>query len=496
MKPENFRLLIVGGGKVALEKLSVLMSHAPAVKVTVVAREALGEIKQLADSSENISLIQKEYEVSDLENADLVIVAVNDIACAGKICKEAHCKKLLVNVADTPDLCDFYLSSIVKKGNLKIAISTNGKSPTLGKRLKEILNNAIPEEIDTSLEQLNLIRNQLAGDFDRKVRKLNELTKIMTEDMKEKKTIIKPAALDRTSFWKKVALLAVIILASMFVGYFLLSAVLPANWVKAGGNALANTFNEQFIWMFIAGFAAQLVDGAMGMGYGVLATTFLLSSNLPIPIAGISSSVHMAEMFSVGTAGISHYKYKHVNKKLWVALVIPGIIGAVAGAVFIGTMGKSLGNYLRPVVSIYTFYLGFKIFQKAFKNYKEKNKTKLLNVRPVALIGGFLDAFGGGWGPLVTSTLISGGRDPLYTIGSSTFTKFFTSIASTATFVIVFHQMHFQLIAGLIIGGVLAAPLAAKLSGKIPLKTMFIAVGILVILCSLKVLYNFFDLMF
>jgi uncharacterized membrane protein YfcA len=248
--------------------------------------------------------------------------------------------------------------------------------------------------------------------------------------------------------------------------------------------------------MFIVGFVAQFVDGALGMGYGVLSTTFLLSANIPISIAGISSSVHMAEMFSVGTAGISHYKYKHVNKKLWVALVIPGVIGAILGALFIGALGKSFGHYLRPVVAVYTFYLGFKILKKSFKSLKAQRRRKLVNVRPVALLGGFLDAFGGGWGPLVTSTLISGGRDPLYTIGSSTFTKFFTSIASTATFIIVFNQMHFQLITGLVIGGMLAAPLAAKLSGKIPLKTMFLAVGILVILCSLRVFYNAIALFF
>src|SRR5690606_31328723 len=126
--------------------------------------------------------------------------------------------------------------------------------------------------------------------------------------------------------------------------------------------------------------------------------------------------------------------YKHVNKKLWVALVIPGAIGAILGALFIGTMGNEFGHILRPVIAFYTFFLGFKIVKKAFKNLRLQRHRKIVNVRPVAFLGGFLDAFGGGWGPLVTSTLISGGRDPLYTIGSSTFTKFFTSIASTATF--------------------------------------------------------------
>lgn len=439
-------------------------------------------------------MIQKTYQPDDLDNADLVIAAVNDLSLAQQIHDDAHAKGLLVNVADKPELCDFYLSSIVQKGSLKIAISTNGKSPTLAKRLKEILSQSIPDEIETSLDNLQQIRQSLNGDFQHKVNRLNEITRTLVEPA-DKKQPAKPFYY-RKAFWKKLPFYIAACVGVMLFGYWIFGFVIPIHWLHDGFSYLASGVNEQFLWMFVAGFAAQLVDGAMGMGYGVLSTTFLLSANLPIPIAGISSSVHMAEMFSVGTAGISHYKYKHVNKKLWVALVIPGIIGAVLGAIFIGTLGKSFGNYLRPVVAIYTFYLGFRILKKSFKSLKAQRQRKLVNVRPVALIGGFLDAFGGGWGPLVTSTLISGGRDPLYTIGSSTFTKFFTSIASTATFIIVFNQMHFQLIAGLVIGGMLAAPIAAKLSGKIPLKSMFLAVGILVILCSLRVFYNAIALFF
>lgn len=424
-----------------------------------------------------------------------MIAAVNDLSLARQIYDDCHAKGLLVNIADKPELCDFYLSSVVQKGSLKIAISTNGKSPTLAKRLKEILSLSIPDEIETSLDNLRKIRQNLSGDFQHKVNRLNEITSTLVQSPGTKKQSAKPFYYSK-AFWKKLPLYIITCAVIMLFGYWIFGFIIPIHWLHDGFSYLASGVNEQFVWMFIAGFAAQLVDGAMGMGYGVLATTFLLSANLPIPIAGISSSVHMAEMFSVGTAGISHYKYKHVNKKLWVALVIPGIIGAILGAVFIGTLGKSFGNYLRPVVAIYTFYLGFRILKKAFKSLKAQRRRKLVNVRPVALLGGFLDAFGGGWGPLVTSTLISGGRDPLYTIGSSTFTKFFTSIASTATFIIVFNQMHFQLIAGLVVGGMLAAPIAAKLSGKIPLKSMFLAVGILVILCSLRVFYNAIALFF
>jgi len=490
LKLEQLRLLLVGAGNVGLEKVTAVLTNAPATAIQVVALEASEAFKAYVSKYPNVQIRIKAYEPADLDHCDLAIVATADIALDEQIRRDAKVKSKLINVADKPTLCDFYLGSIVRKGSIKIAISTNGKSPTLAKRLKTVIQDGLPGELETSLNNLQKFRKTLSGDFQHKVEALNQLTQGLVNPS-HKSQQEKPWIL-RASFWKKAALFTLAFLATMLFGYWLFGYVLPVHWVNRSLDYLAGSLDQQFFWMFAAGFFAQLVDGAMGMGYGVLSTTFLLSSNLPIPIAGISSSVHMAEMFSVGTAGISHYKYKHVNKKLWVALVIPGAIGAILGALFIGTMGKEFGHILRPLIAIYTFYLGFKIVKKAFKNLKLQRHRKIVNVRPVAFVGGFLDAFGGGWGPLVTSTLISGGRDPLYTIGSSTFTKFFTSIGSTATFIIVFGQMHFQVIAGLIFGGMLAAPFAAKLSGKLPIKTMYICVGILVILCSLRVLWGVF----
>ena len=490
LKLEQLKLLLVGAGNVGLEKLTAVLTNAPATHILVVALEVSEAFKAYAGKYPNVQIRIKAYEAADLDLCDLAIVATADIALDERIRSDARAKSKLINVADKPSLCDFYLGSIVRKGSIKIAISTNGKSPTLAKRLKTVLQDGLPGELETSLDNLQKFRKTLSGDFQHKVEALNQITQGLVNPA-HKTGQEKPWIL-RAGFWKKAGLFALAFLATMLFGYWLFGYVLPVRWVDKSLDYLAGSLDQQFFWMFAAGFCAQLVDGAMGMGYGVLSTTFLLSSNLPIPIAGISSSVHMAEMFSVGTAGISHYKYKHVNKKLWVALVIPGAIGAILGALFIGTMGKEFGHILRPLIAIYTFYLGFKIVKKAFKNLKLQRHRKIVNVRPVAFVGGFLDAFGGGWGPLVTSTLISGGRDPLYTIGSSTFTKFFTSIGSTATFIIVFGQMHFQVIAGLIFGGMLAAPFAAKLSGKLPIKTMYICVGILVILCSLRVLWGVF----
>lgn len=487
LKLEQLQLLLVGAGNVGVEKITTVLKNAPRTKVTVVAKVISEEFTVAVSGLDNVLVLEKEYEAADLDGCDIAIIATADIELDEQIRKDAKVRGKLINVADKPSLCDFYLGAVASRGSIKIAISTNGKSPTIAKRLKTVLNDALPNELETSLDNLQKIRKSLNGDFQQKVEHLNALTQGLVNPS-VKKEAEKPVIL-RSRFWKRAALVTFGIIAIMLFGYWLFGFVLPVHWVNNSFDYLASNLDEKFFWMFAAGFCAQLVDGAMGMGYGVLSTTFLLSSNLPIPIAGISSSVHMAEMFSVGTAGISHYKYKHVNKKLWVALVIPGAIGAILGALFIGSMGKEFGHILRPFIAVYTFYLGFKIVKKAFKNLKVQRHRKIVNVRPVAFIGGFLDAFGGGWGPLVTSTLISGGRDPLYTIGSSTFTKFFTSIGSTATFIIVFNQMHFQVIAGLIFGGVLAAPFAARLSGKLPIKTMYICVGTLVVLCSLRVLW-------
>jgi siroheme synthase-like protein len=126
-------------------------------------------------------LIARAFKAADLEGIDLVILAINDKETSAKICQEAHKKGLLVNVADTPDLCDFYLSSIVQKGNLKLAISTNGQSPTAAKRIKEMLQDALPEELDAMIDNLHAIRNQLKGNFEEKVKKMNEITKTLVD---------------------------------------------------------------------------------------------------------------------------------------------------------------------------------------------------------------------------------------------------------------------------------------------------------------------------
>lgn len=181
LKLENLRTLIVGGGYVGMEKLEAVVTNSPAASITLVATQISNEIKELAKEYPNITLVEKPYESSDIAHHDIVIAAINDPAISQQVVRDAKHKKILVNAADKPDLCDFYLSSVVKKGNLKIAISTNGKSPTVAKRIKEMLNDTLPHEIDDLLNQMQSIRNKMSGDFTEKVKQLNEITKSLSQ---------------------------------------------------------------------------------------------------------------------------------------------------------------------------------------------------------------------------------------------------------------------------------------------------------------------------
>lgn len=176
LKLEQMQLLIVGGGNVGHEKLSAVLRNSPATPVRIVATWFSDETKELAADYANVQLIEKPFEPADLEGADLVIAATGIRALSEQIKAEAKHRRILANVADTPDLCDFYLGSIVKKGDLKIAISTNGKSPTLAKRIREYLEESLPDTTQQLLDNLQHIRNQIKGDFQTKLQALNELT--------------------------------------------------------------------------------------------------------------------------------------------------------------------------------------------------------------------------------------------------------------------------------------------------------------------------------
>jgi len=187
LKTENFNILIVGGGMVGTEKLTFILKNSPDANITVVAKLISDEIKSMVNGQRSIVLSEKSFDESDLENKQLVIAATAEKELNLQIYKAAKAGQILINVADTPELCDFYLGSIVTKGELKIAISTNGKSPTLSKRIREFFEDMLPENINDLILNLNEYRKTLKGDFEEKVNKLNELT-VSFKQTKENKT--------------------------------------------------------------------------------------------------------------------------------------------------------------------------------------------------------------------------------------------------------------------------------------------------------------------
>lgn len=254
-------------------------------------------------------------------------------------------------------------------------------------------------------------------------------------------------------------------------------------------SAIQDGFNSDFGFYVLVGLGAQLVDGTLGMAYGVTSTSFLLS--LGVPPAVSSTSVHVAEMFTTGASAISHFKFGNINKKLFRNLLIPGVLGSITGAYLLADFID--GNVIKPYISIYMIILGIIIIRKALQKNIVKQRTKRLGM--LAVFGGFMDSIGGGgWGPIVTSSLLGRGRDPRYTIGSVNAAEFAVSFASGITFLLFEGVNSWQVVLGLIVGGTVASPLGAIFVNKVKRKPMMILVGTLVIIISLRTIIKSFHL--
>ncbi|TFI57751.1 sulfite exporter TauE/SafE family protein [Sphingomonas parva] len=237
---------------------------------------------------------------------------------------------------------------------------------------------------------------------------------------------------------------------------------------------------------FIAiGFAAQLVDGALGMAFGVISSTLLLS--LGVPPAAASAGVHTVETFTTGVSGMSHILHKNVDWKLFARLAIPGMIGGTLGAYVLTTIDASLA---RPIVMTYLAAIGIYLVWRGFHLAGEHKPAKV--VEPLGLIGGFLDAAGGGgWGPVVTGNLLVQGHEPRKTIGTVSASEFVLTTTISATFIAHLGWEAFtEATLGLLIGGVAAAPLGAFIAKRTPGKTLLVFVGCLLTITSLYGVYR------
>jgi uncharacterized membrane protein YfcA len=237
---------------------------------------------------------------------------------------------------------------------------------------------------------------------------------------------------------------------------------------------------------FIAiGFAAQMVDGALGMAFGVISNSLLLF--LGVPPAAASAGVHTVETFTTAVSGISHAIHRNVNWKLFFRLMIPGVIGGVLGAYVLSNIDASTA---KPFILVYLTGIGVYLLFRALRYPPREREPKI--VEPLGLIGGFLDAAGGGgWGPVVTSNLLVQGASPRMTVGTVNTAEFFLTATISATFISQLGLEAFTLATvGLLIGGVIAAPFGAMLAKRVPAKTLMFLVGIILTLTSLFNLYR------
>lgn len=474
LKSDAYRFLIVGGGNVGLEKAETLLRQNPLTTLTVVAQKINSGLHQLQQKHPQLIVWERSFEENDLDTTDFLIIATDNTALNRDIKQKANDKGIWVNAADQPDLCDFYLGSIVNKGYLKIAISTNGKSPVLARRLREHLEEAIPDTISDSIENLNAFREHHKGDIQAKLTSLNKATEALVKesDKREGKK------------YKELTFEITVVFLAVFFGYGL-SSIISVDEL----NGYIKEIPPAFYGMVLVGFFAQLVDGAVGLGYGVTCATSMMLFGIKLP--AISGSIHTAEMFSSGISGFSHYKFGNVNKKLLVWLAIPGVVGAISGALLLIYLGNKYETITYAVLATYTMIIGIRLVLIAFR--KKIVRKKIKNTGLLGFSGGLFDAFGGGgWGPIVTSTLLAKGRKSSYVVGTVSLAEFFVTLAASATFFASLGVSHWYIVVGLILGGSIAAPLAARLAGKLPQKTALLAVAFLVIVFSIRMLFKIF----
>ena len=236
--------------------------------------------------------------------------------------------------------------------------------------------------------------------------------------------------------------------------------------------------SSEFWWFILIGLGAQLVDGALGMAFGLVSSSVLLSMGLPP--AQVSASVHTAEVFTTGASGVSHLMAGNVDRRLFVRLAIPGAIGGAVGAYGLTQLP---GDIIRPLIYLYLLVLAIVILLRAAGRLMPKGDIK--RVPLLGAVAGFLDASGGGWGPVATSTLLARGGEARTTIGTVNAAEFVVTLTVSATFLLSMGLHHLQIVAGLLIGGMMAAPLAAVLVKRVKERWVLVAVGVLVLAISL-----------
>lgn len=276
------------------------------------------------------------------------------------------------------------------------------------------------------------------------------------------------------------------VLGLLTISVLLLHRLFSLHPGEAALEQVLATLNSRAFWTAAAvGLFAQIIDGALGMAYGLTATSFLLGTGVSPAVA--TASVHMAEVFTTGFSGLSHLRFGNVDRQLFLRLLLPGLAGALLGAVVVTQVD---GDLMKPVVTLYLLGMGLHLLRKAFLT-RVAPALSPQRVAPVALVGGFVDAAGGGgWGPVVTSSLLGVGANPRTTIGSVNFAEFFLTLSSAAAFAFLVGTAAWPTIAGLVFGGLFAAPFAALLCRRLSARTLLRVVGVLITGISLYGLWS------
>lgn len=283
----------------------------------------------------------------------------------------------------------------------------------------------------------------------------------------------------RAILLKPLPLRAIVIIMGLIIAIFL------AGFASSGLEAVASMDHEMFLWFLLVGFIAQSIDGALGMAYGVSSNSILLGIGIPPAVA--SAWVHFAQVFTSLASGLSHWKLGNVQWPLAKRLLIPGVLGAIVGAYFLSNID---GNTIKPFIAVYLMIMGIIILLKVIKNKKKIFNPDGRSLPYLASIGGFADAVGGGgWGPIVNSSLLSKGQLPRFAIGTGNFVEIFVSLASASTFLFFIKELSLAPVLGLILGGVIAAPFAAIICKKLNPRILLALVGLLIIFLSFRTFY-------
>jgi hypothetical protein len=261
---------------------------------------------------------------------------------------------------------------------------------------------------------------------------------------------------------------------------FFVASLLAGNGINGATTLVWEALNSRGFWgAVLVGFIAQVIDGALGMAYGISSTTFLLAlGNSPVVA---SASVHIAEVFTTGVSGIAHVKLGNINKSLFLKLLLPGVLGAMVGAYALSSID---GSIVKPYISLYLLCMGIYIIRKALLKKRAQSKP-FKHEAKLGFFGGLIDTLGGGgWGPVVTTTLISTSDSPRTIIGTVNFVEFFLTFASAIAFSLLISEAPWVVVGGLVVGGLFAAPFAAILCKHLPTKTLMLLVGGLIIVIS------------